>query len=114
MSNEKPFTKDSLSKLKPLSSSIPAAYTNGTAAVLAYGADKYGKNNWSKCPKDQLDLYWDALYRHLEKYRMGELYDKDTGLSHLYHANCNLIFITELEGVNDDYKRKVIETGPVS
>ncbi len=84
----KPFTKESLSVMKPLFGAITTKFSLGIAKVLAIGAAKYGRDNWKKCPKDKLDLYWDALYRHLNAYQSGELVDAETGESHLSHAAC--------------------------
>lgn len=38
-----------------------------------------------------------ALLRHINAYRKGEKYDKESGYSHLWHAACNLMFLIELE-----------------
>lgn len=65
------------------------------AKVLTFGAKKYEANNWKKC-KD-LSLYWDAMYRHLNKYESGELVDPETGISHLSHAFTNLMFLIYFE-----------------
>jgi hypothetical protein len=99
----KEFTKESMSKIKPIPGAITPEFILGMANVLAFGANKYGRDNWAKCKKNQIYLYWDALYRHLEAYRSGIEFDEETGLSHLSHAACNLMFIQHL---TDKYKRK--------
>jgi len=91
-----PFTKESLSVSKPMFAAITPKFLLGLANVLTFGATKYGRDNWKKCPANQLDLYWDALYRHINAHRAGEELDQETGLSHLSHAACNLMFIQEL------------------
>ena len=63
----------------------------GVAEVATFGANKYAKDNWKKC--DDLDRYKDAALRHLFAYLKGEKVDEETGLSHLYHASCNLMFL---------------------
>lgn len=91
------FTKDSLSQTKPIPGAISPSFTDQVSKVLAFGAAKYGRDNWSKCSKDQLFLYEDALLRHINAYRLGEQNDDETGLNHLAHAACNLMFLFELD-----------------
>jgi hypothetical protein len=100
---EKEFIKESMTKVKPIPAAIKPEFTLGMAEVLAFGAEKYGRDNWSKCKEDQLYLYWDALYRHLEAFRSGIENDEETGLSHLSHAACNLMFIQHL---TNKYKKR--------
>ena len=80
---------------KPKYSLIPPKPIEGLARVLTYGAQKYKPNNWKKC-KDT-SVYVDALMRHLEAHRSGILFDGESGLPHLHHALCNLVFLCELE-----------------
>jgi len=94
--SRKPFTKDSLSENKPISGAILPEFKLGIAKVLAFGASKYGRDNWRKCKTNQIHLYWDALHRHLDAYQSGELNDPETGLSHMSHAACNIMFIQAL------------------
>ena len=63
----------------------------GVAEVATFGANKYAKDNWKKC--EDTDRIKDATLRHLLAYLNGEKIDKETGLSHLYHASCNLMFL---------------------
>ena len=74
---------------------IPQEVMKELAKVLTYGADKYGAENWKLC--DNKSRYVDALYRHLEAWRGGELLDKESGLSHLSHAITNLAFLIYFE-----------------
>jgi hypothetical protein len=49
-----------------------------------------------------------AGYRHLTAWSMGENTDPETGLSHLAHAACNMLFLLayEIRGIgNDDRPR---------
>lgn len=98
------FTKDSLSENKPIPGAISAEFTDQISKVLAFGAAKYGRDNWAQCSKEQLFLYEDALLRHINAYRMGEVNDKETNLNHLAHAACNLMFLFEL-----NIRRKIMK-----
>jgi len=91
MSNE--FVKESLSVNKPMPSLIEPEFLWKMAEVLAFGAAKYAKDNWKLCTKENIHLYWDAHDRHCLAYRMGEKVDPETGMCHLAHASCNLMFI---------------------
>lgn len=75
---------------------IPPVVTREMAKVLTFGAEKYGPNNW-QLVEDAENRYLDALYRHLEAWRAGELTDRESGLSHLSHAITNLAFLIWLE-----------------
>jgi len=65
----------------------------GMAAVLAKAAEKtYGLWNWDKgLPIDEC---LESLERHIDAIRRGELYDKDSGLPHIDHAQCNTMFLS--------------------
>lgn len=60
-------------------------------AVLAFGAQKYAAHNWRK------GIAWSRLYaavqRHLLAFWMGEETDPESGLPHLAHAGCGLMFL---------------------
>lgn len=61
--------------------------------VLTFGAKKYEARNWEK------GFAWSRPYaaalRHLFAWWSGETYDKETGLNHLAHAACELLFLLE-------------------
>ena len=63
------------------------------AAVLDYGAKKYAAWNWTK------GISWRRVYgailRHLWAWYRGEDLDPETGLSHLAHAGCNVLFLLQ-------------------
>ncbi len=75
---------------------IPPIATKSLAQVLTFGAEKYAPNSWQRVP-DGERRYTDALYRHLEQYRMGESTDAESGLSHLAHAITNIAFLLHFE-----------------
>jgi hypothetical protein len=60
--------------------------------VLTYGAKKYAPDNWKKVPNAR-QRYVDASFRHLTAYVGGEKNDSETGMSHLAHAMCCLLFL---------------------
>lgn len=75
---------------------IPPIATRSLAQVLTFGAAKYAPNSWQRVPEGER-RYTDALYRHLEAYRMGESTDSESGLSHLAHAITNIAFLLHFE-----------------
>lgn len=63
--------------------------------ILAYGNSKYPAedgSNWKRVP-NAYNRYTSALMRHLSLYLQGEVYDEETGKSHLAHACTNLLFL---------------------
>jgi hypothetical protein len=60
--------------------------------VLQFGAGKYGPNNWQGLDGFE-DRYFAATLRHLVAWREGEAHDQESGLHHLAHAACNLVFL---------------------
>lgn len=67
------------------------------ADVVTYGAKKYGPNQWQKLHNGS-DRYFAALMRHLSAWRTGETHDEESGLHHLAHAGCCIVFLLWLEG----------------
>lgn len=74
--------------------------------VLQFGADKYSERNWEK------GMAWSrcfsALMRHMWAYWKGEDNDPETGLSHLAHAGCCVLFLLgyQLRKVGTDDRPK--------
>ena len=64
--------------------------------VLTYGAEKYDAENWRKVD-DLQNRYTSAALRHIFAHIDGEADDQETGLSHLAHAMCCLLFKLEDE-----------------
>ena len=67
--------------------------------VLTFGAKKYAPDNWKHVP-DATERYTDALLRHVFAWMDGERLDPESGLHHLGHAGCCVLFLLwlELEG----------------
>lgn len=84
--------------------SVPAL--KAIAEVLTYGCSKYSAHNWRN-GFDWSRLYGAAL-RHLTAHLEGEDKDPETGLSHLAHLGCCVMFLLEHEikglGTDDRYK----------
>ena len=77
---------------KPMVSLIDPAWLLETSEVLTFGAKKYAKDNWKHVDKAH-DRYLSAAYRHLLAFQAGEINDPESGLHHLAHATCCLMFL---------------------
>lgn len=67
----------------------------GVVKVLTFGAKKYAARNWEK--GIMYGRVFGAIMRHLWKWWMGENNDEETGLSHLDHAMCEIMFLSAYE-----------------
>ena len=72
---------------------IPATPLHEVVLVLTHGAEKYGDENWRKGATDR---YFAAAMRHLWAWWRGEETDAESGLSHLAHAACCVLFLMGL------------------
>jgi hypothetical protein len=68
--------------------------------VLEFGAKKYARDNWQHVLGAE-QRYQAAAFRHMIAYNKGEKVDPETGLSHLAHAGCCLLFLLALEKRGD-------------
>ena len=75
---------------------IEPEFIESVGKVLTFGASKYEPNNWQNV-EDGEDRYYAAALRHLMAYRRGEEKDPESGLSHLEHAACNIMFLLHFE-----------------
>jgi len=73
---------------------LSATWLMGVGRVLTFGAQKYAAHNWRQ-GLHQSRLLGAAL-RHLVAFMGGQDRDPETGMSHLYHASCCLMFASEL------------------
>lgn len=73
---------------------LPPIALEETVRVLTFGAQKYERGNWMRVP-DAKRRYFDALQRHLWAWQKGEVIDPESGLHHLAHAMCCLMFLYE-------------------
>lgn len=73
---------------------LSTTWVEGVGQVLTFGARKYADHNWAKgLSRSRL---MGACLRHVFSYLRGEDCDRESGLSHLYHASCCLMFASEL------------------
>lgn len=73
---------------------LPPLALEETVKVLTFGAQKYERDNWQKVP-DSKRRYFDALQRHMWAWKQGEQNDQESGINHLAHAMCCLMFLYE-------------------
>jgi hypothetical protein len=87
---------------------IPSYALEEIARNLTIGLKKYKeRDNWKKVPNAE-QRYLDALYRHLEAHRKGEIYDADSSspnMPHLAAVAVNAMFLLEFM-LNPDLKVK--------
>ena len=71
---------------------LPYAEVEDVVKILTHGAKKYGDENWKLVSKGR-GRYLAAAMRHIVAWKKGEIVDRDTGVSHLAHAVCCLLFL---------------------
>jgi hypothetical protein len=70
--------------------------------VLMFGMSRYGRNNWTK------GMDWtrlsDAAIRHIIAWQQGQDRDEESGIHHLAHAACGLLFLVaySIRGIGTD------------
>lgn len=92
---------------KPRIDLFPPEALLGISEVLTYGAQKYADRNWEK------GMSWGRVFaaamRHAWKWWWGEKLDPESGLPHLWHFGCGVVFLItyEARGVGTDDRHKV-------
>ena len=70
---------------------LPVDALESVSEVLTFGAKKYADRNWEK------GMSWSRVYgaglRHLFAFWKGENSDPESGLPHLAHAMCCVMFL---------------------
>jgi len=79
---------------KPDYSLVPFKSMDEVVKVLTYGAAKYDRFNWEKVEPRR---YQAAALRHISAYMQGEKIDPESGINHLAHAVCSLLFLTDFD-----------------
>ncbi len=114
-------TKDAIMKL----GDIAVKHDNGKAdwslmpfeaieeinKVLEFGAKKYAAHNWKQGGGFKYTRILNSLLRHIFAFMRGEDKDPESGLSHMAHAGCNIIFILYYLKYKDKYSNddRIIE-----
>lgn len=108
MSNDKKAIKHDDEKIRL--ELLSFTFLDEVGKVMTFGAKKYASHNWRN--GFQWSRLIGAAMRHLFAFARGEDLDPETGLSHLAHLGCCVMFLFE------HYKRKLgtddryIETMP--
>lgn len=76
---------------KPPISLISRTFIWCVARVLGKGAAKYARGNWARGMSFSEVI--NGVMRHVTAWSSGETYDPETGLNHLAHAACGLMFL---------------------
>ena len=91
---------------KPRMDLLPPLALVEVSKVLGYGAAKYEAHNWRRATT--LGRYSAAALRHVFAWLSGEDRDAESGLHHLAHAACCVLFLLELQmtavGVDDRHQ----------
>jgi hypothetical protein len=111
LGTDKPFTK--FDSEKPRTDLLPPNALLEVARVLGLGARKYAPYNAYKAPN--YGRYSGAALRHLLQWMAGEDADSESGMNHLAHATCCLLFVLEMQKLGlsqDDRFRAPEQTEP--
>lgn len=76
---------------KPRMDLVPFEVVEEVAKVLGFGALKYG--DWQWFSGFAYGRLYGAAMRHLTAFQQGQDLDEESGLSHVAHAICNLMFL---------------------
>lgn len=85
---------------KPRWGLLPFREVREVVDVLTFGAQKYSDDNWQNVRPT--NRYIDAAFRHITAWLTGEKKDAESGISHLAHAICCLLFLMWFD--NEDKK----------
>ena len=80
---------------------LPPKVIEDVLTVLEIGAKKYDIDNWKYVPNFS-ERYYNAALRHIQAWYYGEGADKETGISHLSHAICCLMFLNWKENEKNE------------
>ena len=75
---------------------LPWDSVENIVEVLEFGAKKYSRDNW-RYVDDAKHRYTKAALRHMIAYTKGEIDDPESGMPHLAHLGCCLLFLMELD-----------------
>lgn len=83
---------------------VPWESVEQIAKVLQFGAKKYNSDNWRSGDGFKYTRVLNSLMRHIMAFQKGEDQDPESGLSHLAHAGCNVLFLLYYQEYHDRYK----------
>lgn len=89
---------------------LPVRALEDIARVLTFGAEKYSEENWREGFTYKRII--GSTLRHIYAWVRGENTDPETGISHLSHAACNLLFLITFEQTNTGEDDRVIYGKP--
>ena len=84
---------------------VPFESLEGMVKVLEFGAQKYAGWNWTTNGGFSYMRVFRSCLRHLFAWARGEDLDPESGLSHIHHAMCNLLFISHYIGNKEKYNK---------
>lgn len=90
---------------KPDWSLVPFESLEGMVKVLEFGAKKYDGWNWTNGGGFPYTRVLRSCLRHIFSYMRGEDNDPESGLSHIHHAMCNLLFISHYIGNKEKFNK---------
>lgn len=99
---------------KPPVNLVPPEVILAASQVYAFGAQKYGENNWRKdLNKFPYSRHYGSIQRHMLAWFSGEDTDPESGLPHTHHALTQLMILVmcEMQGtdVDDRFKPEEME-----
>lgn len=91
---------------KPRMDLLDSSFLEEVAQVLTFGANKYSAHNWRNGINYSRLIA--AAYRHLGSINAGEDIDPESGLPHVAHLGCCIMFLSSMMRVkpelDDRYK----------
>ncbi len=84
---------------------VPFEALEGMVQVLQFGAKKYAAWNWTEGGGFKWTRLVGSCLRHLFAWARGQDNDPESGLSHIYHAQCNLLFLAYYIGNKEKFSK---------
>lgn len=83
---------------------VPWESVEQIAKVLQFGAKKYDSDNWRTGEGFDYTRVLNSAMRHMVAFQKGEDKDPESGLSHLAHLGCNVLFLLYYQEHSNRYK----------